>query len=136
MDQRMAQILGYGSNNTPGLGQTLYSGMFGGGLPQPITQGGAGYTPDKRNAPVYSSAGVPTGLNTPWNAMSGVMRPGSMQGGTFNPGTADPMLRATVQAGHAGGIDRGAAAFLGAGYNPWARETNNQGEVVSPSGQG
>lgn len=135
MDQRYANALGYGN----GYDNSRDSGLgflFSGGLPQPLTSGNdSSYRPDKHNAPVYSSAGVPTSMSTPWTGMNGVTAPGQQTQYTANPGSMDSMLGATLSAGHAGNIDRGAAAFLGAGYNPWAKEITNSGDYVSNPNQ-
>jgi hypothetical protein len=128
-DRNFATMLGYGGDNQQapnpgGLGQSLYGTMFGGRLPTPITQGGPGYTPDKNNAPIYSSAGVSRNMNQAGLGMMGAIAPGTQQGYNDNPGRMDNMLGETMRLGHAGGIDRGAAAFLGGGYNPWGREND------------
>lgn len=140
MDTRnFAAMLGYGDNgqgNPSSLGQSLYGSMFGGQLPTPLTSGSdPNYRPDKHNAPVYSSAGVTNTVNTPWLGMGGAAAPGQMRAASYNPGQMDRQLGTTVTAGHAGGIDRGAAAFLGTGFNPWNREINHQGEMVSNPNQ-
>lgn len=138
--RNIGAMLGYGGDNggqtAQGLGQTLYSNMFNGSLPTPLTTGNdPNYRPDKYNAPVYSSAGVSRNMSTPWSGMMGAIVPGSQPRENSNPGTMDSMLGETIRAGHAGSIDRGAAAFLGGGYNPWGREINSQGEVVGNPNQ-
>lgn len=126
-----------GDAGTTGQAQTLPSGGGAGlgagsgdsgsddglNLPQPLTTGGAGYTPGRGNAPIYSSAGLSQGSSRPYLGTYGVVQPGAMRNDSpANPGEMDPALQMTMQAGGAGWMDRGATAFLGGGFNPWTQE--------------
>lgn len=98
------------------------------GLPQPLTSGrDPNYRPGRWNAPVYGAGGLSHVADTPYIGQAGAInpltrpRPFSPQ----NPGPVDPALDMTLRAGDSGGMSRGALAFLGQGFNPWARE--NQG---------
>ncbi len=107
--------------------------MFGpvGGLPQPMTNG-VGYTPNRNNAPVYSSAGLTNQLVQPWDNTPG----NRSQPYSVNPGSVDPGLWTTLNAASAGSIDRGANAFLGGGFNPWTQESGGpEGMGQAPANQ-
>jgi hypothetical protein len=115
-----------------GLNRTAMSGVRG--LPQPLTDGGPGYTPNRNNAPVYSAAGLSHELDAPYAHNRGYVDR-SRLGMSFaapNPESIDPALGTTLQAGGSGFMSRGALAFLGAGFNPWARESHGAESVASP----
>lgn len=84
----------------------------------------AGYTPNRYNAPIYSSGGLTQAVASPYRQVGGIVRPDTGRPST-NPGSVDPSLAMTMRAGAGGDISRGAAAFMGAGANPWAMEWGN-----------
>lgn len=107
-------------------GQPLQEGPRYSGLPQPGSQ----FTDQ-----TYSSGGLNRTLSSPYRQTGGVVLP-TADGGA-NPGQIDPLLSAQLQMGDRGGYMRGATAFLGAGFNPWTRETGPaEGESVAPREQG
>lgn len=136
MDFRTLSALGYtGDNFNQGAPQQPQGlGHLFGGLPQPLTNG-QNYTPNRNNAPIYSSAGLNQNVATPYTQTAGISR--LNQDTAASPGAIDPALRTTLGAGHAGWIDRGANAFLGGGFNPWTMEYGGpEGSQIAPSNQG
>jgi hypothetical protein len=105
------------------------------GLPQPLTDGGPGYRPNRYNAPVYSASGLSHIADTPYIGQAGAINPTTVPRpfAPQNPGSMDPVLGMTIKAGDSGFMSRGALAFLGQGFNPWAREVN--GAESSPSAE-
>jgi hypothetical protein len=120
-----------------GLNRTAMSGMPR-GLPEPLTAGGPGYWADRNNAPVYSSSGLAHVADTPYIGQRGAINPATIPRAfaPTNPGSVDPMLGMALMAGGDGGMSRGAQAFLGQAFNPWAREDQGIDGTGAPRDQG
>lgn len=119
MDARTLRLLGL---DAPAEGGSTYSGQFS-GLPQPLAN---------PSAPSFSAGGLNRNVASPYRQTGGIVLP--FQETAANPGELDEGLRTTMQAGHQGWMDRGANAFLGGGFNPWAMEYGGpEGQMIAPS---
>lgn len=103
---------------------TNFGGVdFNSGVAQPVAGQG------------YSAAGLNRTLAQPYNASAGIVRPTADLGA--NDGSVDPLLASQLAMGGRGGYQRGATAFLGAGFNPWTMEVGpSEGELKAPANQG
>ena len=114
MDRRTAQILGLAG----GVDSPAFNGL-------PMTDTGAGR---------YSSGGLSRNLSQPFQQSGGIVRASPETGN--NAGEIDPLLSAQLQMGDRGGYARGAAAFMGQGFNPWTMEMGGpEGEQRAPQNQ-
>jgi len=111
------------------LNQTPES-SFGGRLPQPLTDG-TNWTPSRTQAPVYSASGLTHVLDAPYLQAGGMAGARQQPYAPANPGTLDPLLGMGIKAGDSGGWARGASAFLGAGFNPWTRDSEGNMQPTS-----
>lgn len=118
----------YGS----GAGNSIYnSARYGGSFSgldslQPVQN--AGQTPNRNLAPNYTLGGVNTALSSAYTNPTGTGNWRPQTQAQVAPGPVDEALRQTVQSANSGGISRGASAFLGSGFQPWAMELGNDGE--------
>lgn len=109
------------------------------GLPQPLTNGrDPNYRPGRWQAPVYSASGLSHIADTPYIGQAGVINPTTVPRAfaPTNPGSMDPLLGMTLSAGDSGFMSRGALAFLGQGFNPWAKENQGIDGNGTPAGAG
>lgn len=133
MSSRDSKDTGMGSFYGSGAGNPIYnSDRYGGsfsGLDSLQPAPNAGQTPNKNLAPNYTLGGVNTALSSAYgNTRLGNSNVRQMTPAQVAPGPVDEALRQTVQSANSGGITRGANAFLGSGFQPWALELGNDGE--------
>lgn len=121
----------YGSGSGQGYYQSNNYNLAFQGLDSLQPMGSEGQGPNKNLAPNFHLGGVNTAQSSPHQlgTMGGLVRPRRASDLQVHPGQVDPALKQTIQSAGAGGIARGAEAFLGTGFQPWVKEVGPDGEL-------